>query len=171
MLAVTETALPGAGLSIPCVVEREAQPCLVIRTSGAMPDLPKFAPPKFGELRDWMRTRGIAPKPGFFRYRRFGAGGHVELDVGNLVTAAETGAGNVEADNLPAGRYALATYIGPYDRLYDAFSMLQGWMAMRGLKPARNGDEIGGQIEIYRVSPMDVDDPAKFETDILILLG
>ena len=41
MLAATETAMPGVGLSIPQVVEREATPYLAIKASGAMRDLPQ----------------------------------------------------------------------------------------------------------------------------------
>ena len=43
--ATTPLTLPGIGLSIPHVVEREAEPYLALGASGAMRDLPQFAPP------------------------------------------------------------------------------------------------------------------------------
>ncbi|GIL03284.1 MAG: DNA gyrase inhibitor [Alphaproteobacteria bacterium] len=170
MLAITETAMPGIGLSIPAVIEREAVPYLAIRASGPMRELVRFAPPVFHRLHGWMREHGVAGRDGFFRYRRFGADGTVELDVGTTTAAAASGGGEVIADMLPAGRYAAATYAGPYDRLYDAFAMLNGWMAARGLAAARAGGEIGCQVEIYRVSPAQTEDASKWETDILVLL-
>lgn len=175
MLPVTETALPGAGLSIPQVIEREAEAYLACRAGGAMRDLPRFAPPHFARLHEWMAGRGIRPGAGFFRYRRFGGDGGVELDVGNLVDRAIEPADGVVADELPAGRYAFATYRGPYDRLYDATCMLHGWIRARGLAPVetRNVDGVapGCQLEIYRVGPMDADDPSGYETDLYIQIA
>ena len=175
MLAATETAMPGVGLSIPQVVEREATPDLAIKASGAMRDLPQFAPPLFGETHAWMLANGVMPGLHIFRYRRFGNDGSVELDVGNIVDRPVTAGGKVVADELPAGRHAVATYTGPYDRLYDAFCMLNGWINARGLKPdagsGPDGYSLACQLEIYRVSPRETDNPSKFETDIMIKLA
>jgi len=175
MLAVTETALPGIGLSIPQVVERGAEPYLAIRTGGAMRDLPQFAPPLQPKLHGWMADRKIKPGLTLFRYRGFGSDGSVELDVGATTAQAETGSDEVIAGELPAGRYAAATYTGPYDRLYDAFCMLNGWINARGLTPdAQSGPDgfrPACQVEIYRVGPMETNDPTTFETDIVIKLA
>ncbi|MEC9342642.1 MAG: GyrI-like domain-containing protein [Pseudomonadota bacterium] len=176
MLSVTETALPGIGLSIPRVIEREAESYLAMRSGGAMRDLPQFAPPLIADLHDWMARRGIvAAGPVFFRYRRLGSDGSVELDVGHAVARpGETGDGVVE-DALPAGRYAAATYTGPYDRLHDAFCMLHGWIRARGLEPAETagpqGRMIGCQLEIYRIGPGDTGDPVKYETDLFLQIA
>ncbi|MCG6857892.1 MAG: GyrI-like domain-containing protein [Salaquimonas sp.] len=174
MLPVTETAMPGIGLSIPQVIEREAEPCLAFRTGGAMTDLPQFAPPYFGKLHEWMASHGVTAGTHFFRYHRFGNDGGVELDVGSTVNHPVEASGGVIADEIPAGRYAFATYTGPYDRLHDAFCMLNGWIGARSLKADAQHEPDGHrpacQLEIYRIGPMDRDDPAKFETDILIKL-
>lgn len=174
MLAVTETALPGIGLSIPSVIEREAEPYLAIRAAGAMRDLPHFAPPLLPKLHAFMAGRGIAAGPTLFRYLSFGHDGGVELDVGALTDGRQTGSEAVEAGELPAGRYAFATYAGPYDRLHDAFCMLNGWFRARGLSAVENasgaGHAPGGQFEIYRVGPSDTDDPVQYRTDLFIQL-
>lgn len=171
MLAVTETALPGAALTIPGVAVRDARPYLAIRAAGPMRDLPQFAPPKFAALHDWMREHGVVPGEGFFRYRRFGEGGEVELEVGTFIHSASQGGGEVLLGEIPAGRYAAATCIGPYDRLYDAFAMLDGWIAARGLAAAGRPGEPECHAEIYRVSPAQTGDPLKWETDLLIKLA
>jgi effector-binding domain-containing protein len=172
MLAVTETNMDDAGLSIPHVVKRGAEPYLAIAVSGPMTDLPSFGPPKFGELHAWMGGRGTKPSgPGFFRYRSFDDEGNVTLEAGSPVAAGTAGSGEVLADVLPAGRYAAATYTGPYDRLYDAFLMLNGWLRGRGLEPDGVPGEPGCQLEIYRVTPMDEKDPARLVTELLIRLA
>ncbi|MEZ5872606.1 MAG: GyrI-like domain-containing protein [Nitratireductor sp.] len=171
MLATTETALPGISLSIPSVVEREAEPFLAIAATGEMAKLPEFAPPKFVTLHGFMAKNDIEGRYGFFRYRRF-SGGSVMLDVGTATTALFKSEGEVLAGELPAGRYVSATFTGPYDRLYDAFLMLEGWLKGRGLacKGTHDGEswEPACQLEIYRISPADTDDPMKWETDLLL---
>ena len=91
------------------------------------------------------------------------------------MAAGTAGSGGVVADAIPAGRYACATYTGPYDRLYDAFLMLNGWMRGRGLEPdARHdhaGEQLACQLEIYRVTPMEEKDPARLVTELLIKLA
>ncbi|MCB1457506.1 MAG: GyrI-like domain-containing protein [Nitratireductor sp.] len=174
MLATTETALHGAGLSIPSVLERKAEPFLAIAATGEMVKLPEFAPPKFAILHGYMAENGIEGRYGFFRYRRF-SDGAVTLDVGTATTGAASGDGEVIAGELPAGRYASATYRGPYDRLYDAFLMLEGWLKGRGLACEGTHDGKGWepacQLEIYRISPADTDDPMQWETDLLLKIA
>jgi effector-binding domain-containing protein len=176
MLAVTQTGMAGIGISIPQVIEREAAPYAAIAVSGPMVSLPSFAPLKFEALHGWMGEHGIKhASPGFFRYRKFDAAGNVTVEVGAPVPAGTAGSGEVIADVLPAGRYAAATYTGPYDRLYDAFLMLNGWMRGRGLEPDGTQDGFGEQpacqLEIYHVTPMNENDPARLVTEILIKLA
>lgn len=168
MLAVTQTALPGIGLSIPQVGDRHAQPYLAIRANGPMQQLPQFAPGNFERLHNFMRKNGVEAGEGFFRYRAFREDGSVELDVGTTTGRAVGGGGEVFADTLPAGRYASATYTGPYDRLYDAFCMLNGWVTARGLAVAGEDDAPECQVEIYRISPAQEADPVRWETDLLL---
>lgn len=176
MLPVTKTAFPGAHLSVPQVVERKARPYAAIKASGAMTNLPVFAPPLFAKLHDWMARNGV-PSGGeaFFRYTQFGGDGSVALDVGTTTTAPFEPQAPVTAGTLPAGRYAVATFTGPYDRLHDAFCMLEGWLGGRGLTPegayGPGGAQPACQVEFYRISPAQTDNPAEWETDILLKLA
>jgi len=175
MLAVTETAMPGIGLSIPQATERKAMPYVALRASGPMRDLPQFAPRRIEEFFGWAKKNGVELSgPLFFRYTRFVRDGEVELEIGAPVDRLPKVDGDAVASEIPAGRYAQATYTGPYDRLYDAFSMLHGWIKARGL-PMDETERAGGmdvacQMESYRIGPMDAADTARFETDILIKL-
>ena len=172
MLQVTRTAGAGIALSVPGVVQRKAAPYLAIPVSGAMVDLPKFAPQKFMALNRWIGERQIAAAEfGFIRYRAFGKDGSVRLEVAMATNKKAKGEGEVVAGALPAGRYAMATLTGPYDRLYDAFCMLEGWIRGRGLKAAGKPGKPECQLELYRVSPATEADPAKWQTDLAVMLA
>ena len=175
MLNVVNTAAPGLALTVPSVVTLKAEPYLAIATKGPMPKLPQFAPQKFDELHNWMASHDIdSGGKAFFRYRRFDNAGNVELEVGNTTLKKVAANGAVVAGELPAGRYASATYTGPYDRLYDCFLMLNGWLRGRDLTPDAShdgsGETIGCQLEVYRVSPATEPNPNKWSTDLLIRL-
>lgn len=175
MLDVTRTAMPGIGLSIPQLIERKAEPYVAFRIGGKMSELPQFAPPYIDRTREWLRTHGVEPGgAAFFRYHSFNHDGTVELEVGRTTPERVAAEDGVVSGELPAGRYACATCTGPYDRLYDAFCMLNGWISARELvadrKQGGSGVGIACQLEIYRIGPMDVSDPAQLQTDILIKL-
>ncbi|MBZ0162605.1 MAG: GyrI-like domain-containing protein [Notoacmeibacter sp.] len=171
MLAVTETAFDGAHLSVPQVVTRKEEPYVAIAVSGPMTDMPAFAPQKFPVLHEWMGRNGIAGGAGFFRYRRFRDDGAVEMEVATTTREPVAGEGEVPSSALPGGRYAIATFTGPYDRLHDAMCMLNGWIAGRGLAPAGEPDRPDCQVEIYRVSPADTDDPAQWVTELRVKIA
>lgn len=174
MLPVTETAFDGASLSIPQVVTLAERHYVAIRTKGRMSEMPSFAPPLFPELHGWMAAKGVRGTTGFFRYLAFGDDGSVEMEVATLTDGSVEASGRVSASSLPQGRYVSATYTGPYDRLYDAFCMLSGWVDGRGLCIAETMN--GGmrrpdvQAELYHVSPADTPDPAQWRTELLIRL-
>jgi effector-binding domain-containing protein len=171
MLPATRTAGEGIALSVPQVEKRKAQPYVAVAVTGPMAKLPQFAPPKIGELAAKLAAAGVVPAgPAFFRYRKF-SGDRVELEIAFPVAAkAPEIAGAIKA-SLPAGRYACATFAGPYDRLFDAMCMLNGWIEGRGLAPAGRPGQPECQVERYRVSPMDTQAAAEWRTDLLVRLA
>ncbi|MCB1383492.1 MAG: GyrI-like domain-containing protein [Notoacmeibacter sp.] len=174
MLTGTRTAVDEAHLTVPQVEMLEERPYAAIRVQGKMVDLPEFAPPKFADLYGWLEKRGITGGAGFFRYLGFTADGGVDLEVGALLDAPVAGDGIVTSGTLPAGRHIGATYTGHYDRLFDAFCMMSGWLRGHGLEADESITEDGrspaAQIEIYRVTPNDTPEPASWKTEILLKL-
>lgn len=72
-------------------------------------------------------------------------------DAGVVVTADAAIPSALAEQRIPAGRYAVATHVGPYEQLGDAWSRLMGqWLPASG---ERLGD--GVTFEIYRNTPMD----------------
>ena len=70
------------------------------------------------------------------------------------------GAGRVKLGELPGGKVAVATHVGPYDRLHETYEKLDEWVREHKMKPA------GPMWEIYMTDPMAEPDPAKWRTDI-----
>jgi effector-binding domain-containing protein len=62
------------------------------------------------------------------------------------------------------GRAATALHVGPYDELGMAYRELEAGIEKQGLTPAGPG------FDIYVNDPTEVKDPAKFETEILLLV-
>ena len=64
---------------------------------------------------------------------------------------------------VPAGRYARATHVGPYDKLGEAWEQLMGeWLPQSGHKSGG-----GVAYEVYRNNPMNAR-PADLITDIYV---
>jgi AraC family transcriptional regulator len=79
-----------------------------------------------------------------------------------LSPAAPVPAGLTEG-RIPAGRYARATHVGPYDKLGDVWAQLKGeWFPQSGHRPGN-----GASYEVYRNTPMTAK-PSELITELYI---
>jgi DNA-binding transcriptional MerR regulator len=62
---------------------------------------------------------------------------------------------------LPGGRVAATVHVGPYDELGMAYRELEVWMGKQGLTPS------GPPFDIYLNDPSEVEDSARFQTELL----
>ena len=76
------------------------------------------------------------------------------------VASRMDGAGRVKAGELPGGRVATVTHMGPYDELPQTWAALTEWMGAQGLQPA------GAPWEVYVTDPGAEPDQSKWRTDI-----
>ena len=137
-----------------------AQPIVGIRTTVAMNEIGKVMGPLFGELQGYVRQSGqqAAGPPLAIYYSP--PGDTVDLECAIPVAAPIAGAGRVRAGELPAGKAATVTHVGPYDTLAQTWGELTAWMQSQGLAAA------GAPWESYLTDPGAEPDRSKWRTDI-----
>ena len=76
---------------------------------------------------------------------------------------------------LPAGRYVIATHIGPYDGLVGSNAELQSWAEERRLIWAMQQTDAGeawdGRVEVYVTDPGEEPNPERWHTELRYLLA
>jgi effector-binding domain-containing protein len=58
----------------------------------------------------------------------------LDIEVGFPVVYELTGKSGVKAGLIPAGRYASALYVGPYDKMEPTYTALQKWVEGQGFE-------------------------------------
>jgi len=76
---------------------------------------------------------GNAAGPPFARYPEWDGDGGV-IEVGLPVRTRMAGEGDIETGELPGGRAAAVTHVGPYDGLVHTWEALKRWMTEAGLE-------------------------------------
>ena len=69
-------------------------------------------------------------------YHEMGEELEVDLECGIPVAEPMEGPGRIAAGELPAGKAATATHMGPYQELGKTWYALRKWMDAQGLEPA-----------------------------------
>lgn len=156
------------------ITERPDQPYVAIGAAVTMEQLPGLAD-RFGEVFSWLAERGIAPAgPPFFRYKVIDMERQLVVEAGVPVMTAVDGDDLVRPGVLPAGRYATAIHVGPYDGLVGAVWNLLKWANAQGLEwdksDGEDGEHWGSRLEIYLTNPAEEPDPAKWETQLAFRL-
>lgn len=120
----------------------------------------------------YLASVGVEPTgPPLVIYRVIDMDGDLQIEVGWPVPSEVPSGDGVTSGTLPAGRYVVGTYVGPYDGLLDANTELQGWAEQQGLEWALDGDRWLGRFESYLSDPQTEPDPSAWRTDILYLLA
>ena len=151
----------------------DAQPILGIRTVVTHDKIGEAMGPLFGEVFGYIQQNGQAPAgmPFAIYYHMDGGpldvdgeecadGGSIDMECGMPVAAPLDGSGRIKASELPAGKVATVTHMGPYNNLPQTWSALTRWMEAQGLEPA------GAPWEVYVTDPGAEPDQSKWRTDI-----
>ena len=158
----------------PRIETRSAQPCVRITADGIrQPDIGTRLPALLPELFGWLAARGVAPAGApFFRYVTMGQGEGMTVDVGVPVAVATAGDERVQADALPAGRYAVLTHVGDFAQVHTANVALHDWLQQHRLAAVPNtGRASGGaHVESYVSDPSVEPDPSTWITEVAIRL-
>src|SRR5437016_4708733 len=100
----------------PKLEQREEQRYVGIRTRVAVKDIGTVMPALHREVNAWLGRQSVAPSgPPFFRYLVIDMEKEMEMEGGVPIASALAGEGRIQADILPAGRYATLIHTGHYD--------------------------------------------------------
>ena len=149
------------------IVEKDVQPQPVvsIRVTTKESDL-SFT---LGEMITalWLYLVKVGGRPAgmpFARYHEF-RGNTVDLEVGIPMSELGLGEGQIVAGELPGCRVAATWHVGTYDKLPEAYQALEAWLR-------EHGRELTGvPWEIYWAGPVEIQDPAQWETEVLWPIG
>lgn len=145
------------------VVDRPAQPTLVVRRRSTVQGLPQVLGPAWGAIAQYAGGMGMQPAgPPFVAYHNLDMQ-DLDLEIGFPFREKLPGEGEVEAGETPAGRAATCLHVGPYDRIHLAYDALQRWMEVNGHVP------VGVAYEFYLNDPRSTS-PDDLETQVVLPL-
>ena len=146
------------------LINRSAQPTLLIRTRAAVQDLPQVLGQAYGKIMQYMGELGETPGGApFVAYYNMDMQ-DLDMEIGFPVLSALPGRAEVLAGQIPAGKAASCLYTGPYPKIASAYNDLSAWMAGEGLHPT------GVAYEFYLNDPQHTP-PAELQTLILFPLA
>lgn len=158
----------------PKLEHRDAQHYVGIRADVTMDTLGQILPPLIGEILAWLGQQNVASIGApFFRFIVVDMEKGLEMEVGVPVAGAMAGNGRIQPAMLPAGRYALVHYTGPYEGLVSVTADLLAWAERNDVlwaKSVVDGKEVWqARLECYLTDPVQEPDPQKWETIIAFL--
>lgn len=141
----------------PAIAMLEPRHAAVVHVVGRPEQLPSLLSEAFGATMQQVAASGaqIAGPP-FARYLALGV--QVEAEAGFPYVGTLIPTERVHDAILPGGRAALATHVGPYDDLADAWQRLDAWIREQGLEAS------SAPWESYLTGP---DDPGQPVTQIV----
>jgi effector-binding domain-containing protein len=130
--------------------EQNAQPVLMIRTRTSMETLSNVIGEGYEKIVSYLA--GIGQQPAGVPYTCYHNTDMQDMDVeiGFPVAKMLPGKGDIQAGELPAGKYVTMMYKGPYSGMEKPYDEIFAWMKARGYGQA------GVYYEYYYNAPDEV---------------
>ena len=145
------------------LLDRPAQPTLVIRTRASVQMMPQILGQAWGAILQHSGRSGAYPAgPPFVAYHNMDMQ-DLDLEIGFPFVQPLKGEGEVLAGEIPAGKAAECLHVGPYDQLGAAYEALQKWMMTNGYTPS------GVAYEFYLNDPQSTP-AAELQTKVMFPL-
>ena len=124
-------------------------------------DIPSELPPLIPELFNWLNKKNIQPAGApFFNYVNM-RNEQLEVEVGIPIGSYINGDDRVYPGIFPAGKYAVAQYTGPYNKLFDVNIAIEKWKDENNLKFK------SPKVEFYSTNTVVEPNPEKWVTIII----
>lgn len=145
------------------LLDRPAQPALVIRTRTPVEGLPQVVGRAYGAIMQYAGQLGAQPDGApFVAYHNMDLT-DLDMEIGFPFAQRLTGQGHILAGEIPGGKAAACLHVGPYDQLGAAYAALGEWMQAGGHMPA------GVAYEFYLNDPQTTP-PAELQTQLVFPL-
>jgi effector-binding domain-containing protein len=118
------------------IVERTAQPAVVVRGNVAVPDIAGFLSGAFSAAARAVGRQQLSfAGPPFSRYTP-GPDGTFDVEAGFPVDGPAQPTDQVAVCSLPGGPAARTVHVGPYDTIGLAYEAVEKWLAEHDYLPA-----------------------------------
>jgi len=140
---------------------RKEQHYISIKNKLKREEIPSALPPLIPELFQWLKERKIqsAGAP-FFNYLKMN-GEQLVVEVGIPTNSPVNGDSRVQPGSFPAGKYAIAKYTGPYNKLFEVNVAIEKWKDENNIKFKEP------KVEFYPADPAVESNPERWETIII----
>jgi effector-binding domain-containing protein len=145
------------------LLDRRAQPTLVIRTRAAVQSLPQVVGEAYAAIMQYAGRSGFQPSGApFVAYHNMDMQ-DLDMEIGFPFDRKLPGKDNILAGEIPGGKAAACLHVGPYDQVGAAYEALQKWMQANGHVPT------GVAYEFYLNDPQ-ATPPAELQTQVVFPL-
>lgn len=117
------------------IVNTKETLAIAIREKVKVTEVPEAMGRMFGEIMPLLDKKVRCVGPPFALYHSW-EGEVMDMEVGFPIAGKGMEVGRVRTIKLPAVRAAVATHVGPYDRLTDTYHLMMEWMKANGHAPA-----------------------------------
>ena len=140
------------------IKEHPAQPTLTIRTRTTIQDLPRLLGESYGTIGQYLGMQGKTPSGApFAAYHNIDMQ-NLDVEIGFPVATPVPGKDNIQAGEMPAGKYASCLFTGPYSEMEAVYAALTQFIQEQGYQAT------GIAYEIY-LNPTDTP-PEALQTQI-----
>jgi effector-binding domain-containing protein len=141
------------------VKELPAQHVLTIRERATAKGLGAAMRGLYPVIAAYLEKRGVQPAgPSFGLFHSYGE--EIDFEAGFPVAESVEGEGRIRASELPGGRAAVVTHIGPYETIGPVHEALDAFVHDRS-------DHGGPSREVYWSGPADEPDSSRWRTDVI----
>ncbi len=145
------------------ILERPRQATASIRTRASVSDLPVLMGQTFDKLVQYLGRIGMQPAgPPYSAYYNMDMQ-DLDVEIGFPVSKVVHGEGDIQANEIPGGKYVSCLYTGPYEEFELPYNELKEWLEEKSQQGT------GVSYEFYLNDPANTP-PDKLQTQILFPL-